>query len=83
MESNKIKKEVCDSVVKVLKDENVDDKTINRFEDIFWKKTQGYVFREREVKEKDLQNIKRCTFRVNDECGHTASCKICSALGGN
>lgn len=47
MESNKIKKEVCDSVVKVLKDENVDDKTINRFEDIFWKKTQGYVFRER------------------------------------
>ena len=27
------------------------------------------------------ESIKKCCLRVNDECGHTATCKMCSALG--
>ena len=44
MESNKIKREVCESIKKELKDRNVDDMIIDRFDDVFWKETQGYSF---------------------------------------
>ena len=48
-QSNKIKREVCDSIKKALRNRKVDDYTINRFEEIFWKETQGYSFNRRKI----------------------------------
>lgn len=46
---NKIKREVCDSIKKALRNRKVDDSIINRFEDVFWKETQGYSFNRRKI----------------------------------
>lgn len=48
-QSNKIKREVCESIKQALRNRKVDDCTINRFEDVFWKETQGYSFNRRKT----------------------------------
>lgn len=48
-QSNKIKREVCDSIKNALRNRKVDDSIINRFEDVFWKETQGYSFNRRKT----------------------------------